>query len=78
MLHRAPIYGIRWSGDSHTLFTTDNTGAQAEWNISPEEHPFSELDTLARLYSAHRLTAGGALAPLSLTESKAARNAWRE
>lgn len=78
MLHRAPIYGIRWSGDSHALFTTDNTGAQAEWNVSPEAHPFSELGTLARLYSAHRLTAGGALAPLSLTESRAARKAWRQ
>ncbi len=72
MLHPAPLCRTWWSDDSSNVLTVDEQGRHRQWNVSPDQRPAASLDILARLYAAHQVTTGGALAPLSREDSRAA------
>lgn len=72
-----PVYRVGWSEDGTSLFAIDRKGVQREWNLSPGARPVADLEALGQTYSAHRVTTGGALAPLSREENKAAWAAAR-
>lgn len=72
MLHNEPVLRAWWSEDSLRMISVDNKGQLREWDLSPDNRAWGELETTAHLYSAHRITTGGALAPLGHEESRAA------
>ena len=73
VVHLDPVLRTWWSPDSATVCTIDSKGRQRHWNVSPDNGPGDDLAMLAHLLSAHRITTGGALAPLG---REACRTAW--
>lgn len=61
-----------WKPDGTSVVTTDRDGRSREWSVAANQRAAEELETLSRVYSAHRVTQGGALAPIAVEEARAA------
>lgn len=78
MMHPDPVLLAWWNQDGTRIFSSDQRGLQREWDISPGSRTVEDLEILGHLYSAHRVTTGGALVPISTEESRAAWEAAKK